>query len=256
MPLHKDLTGADLHAPGAHKTQHENGGSDEISVAGLSGVLADNQPTTIAQITDASAFAQTLLDDANAAAARTTLGVPALAGDTFTGDVIVPDEAYDATGWNGDLSVPTKNAVRDKIESLVVGGGGGVITAIDGATVATDESTSSTSYTDLATAGPAVTLTTGTEVYISISANIYRAASSGQAGHVAVAVSGATTIAAADANGFSTASAAGGANVASSRRFKLTGLTAGSNTFTLKYKTTGGGSTFNYLNRDIVVEAV
>jgi len=33
--------------PNAHKTSHENGSSDEISVAGLSGVLADNQnPTT------------------------------------------------------------------------------------------------------------------------------------------------------------------------------------------------------------------
>lgn len=30
-------------APGAHKTTHENGGSDEISVAGLSGLLADGQ---------------------------------------------------------------------------------------------------------------------------------------------------------------------------------------------------------------------
>ncbi len=32
--------------------------------------------------------------------------------------IVVPDEAYDEAGWNGDLSVPTKNAVRDKIESL------------------------------------------------------------------------------------------------------------------------------------------
>lgn len=31
---------------------------------------------------------------------------------------ISPDEAYDATGWNGDLSPPSKNAVRDKIETL------------------------------------------------------------------------------------------------------------------------------------------
>jgi len=32
-------------APGTHATGHQNGGGDEISVAGLSGVLADNQPT-------------------------------------------------------------------------------------------------------------------------------------------------------------------------------------------------------------------
>lgn len=33
-------------------------------------------------------------------------------------DVVVPDEAYDATAWNGSLEVPTKNAIRDKIEAL------------------------------------------------------------------------------------------------------------------------------------------
>lgn len=38
------------------------------------------------------------------------------------GDFFVPTEVYDATGWNGDLSVPTKDAVRDKIESLSSGG--------------------------------------------------------------------------------------------------------------------------------------
>lgn len=39
------------------------------------------------------------------------------AGDTFTGDISVPDEAYGA-GWNGSAEVPTKNAVYDKIETL------------------------------------------------------------------------------------------------------------------------------------------
>jgi hypothetical protein len=56
-----------------------------------------------------------------AAGARTALEVPNIAGDTFTGDVIVPDEVY-GVGWNGSLEVPTKNAVYDKIETM----GGGV----------------------------------------------------------------------------------------------------------------------------------
>ena len=43
-----------------------------------------------------------------------------LGSNTFTGDQFVPDEAYDATGWNGDLSVPTKNAIRDKIEAITL----------------------------------------------------------------------------------------------------------------------------------------
>ena len=37
---------------------------------------------------------------------------------TFSGDVSVADEAYDATGWNADLTVPTKNAVRDVIDPI------------------------------------------------------------------------------------------------------------------------------------------
>ena len=39
------------------------------------------------------------------------------------GDITVPDAAYGA-GWNGNNTVPTKNAVYDKIESLVISGGG------------------------------------------------------------------------------------------------------------------------------------
>lgn len=53
-------------------------------------------------------------------------------GGTMTGDLIVPDDAYDATSWNGNNEVPTKNAIRDKIESLC---GGGTAVFVDGATV-------------------------------------------------------------------------------------------------------------------------
>jgi hypothetical protein len=45
------------------------------------------------------------------------------AGQTFTADILVPDEAYDASGWNGSFEVPTKNAIRDKIESMSASGG-------------------------------------------------------------------------------------------------------------------------------------
>lgn len=55
-----------------------------------------------------------------------TLGTDALSisgttnNATFTGTVTVPDDAY-AAGWNGNNTVPTKNAVYDKIESLSAG---------------------------------------------------------------------------------------------------------------------------------------
>ncbi len=41
-----------------------------------------------------------------------------LSGATFSGAVVVPDDAYDASTWNGSAQVPTKNAIRDKIEAM------------------------------------------------------------------------------------------------------------------------------------------
>lgn len=38
-------------------------------------------------------------------------------------NLTVTTEAYDATGWNGDNTVPTKDAIRDKIESMTSGSG-------------------------------------------------------------------------------------------------------------------------------------
>jgi hypothetical protein len=44
---HKDLTGDNLHSPKAHATSHQSGGSDVITVTGLSGLLSDAQKVTI-----------------------------------------------------------------------------------------------------------------------------------------------------------------------------------------------------------------
>jgi hypothetical protein len=77
-----------------------------------------------------------------------------LAGATFSGDVIVPDEAYDATAWNGSLEVPTKNAIRDKIETL--GAGSGTVTSV-GLTAGTGGSDVNVSGSPVTTSG-AITL--------------------------------------------------------------------------------------------------
>jgi hypothetical protein len=44
-----------------------------------------------------------------------------LADDSAHTDLEVLDEAYDATTWNASVEVPTKNAVRDKIETVTGG---------------------------------------------------------------------------------------------------------------------------------------
>ena len=60
--------------------------------------------------------------NANATAQVNKSGDETIAGvKTFSSDPIIPDEAYDATNWNGSLEPPTKNAVRDKIESMGAG---------------------------------------------------------------------------------------------------------------------------------------
>lgn len=64
---------------------------------------------------DITADALLLLADAD---------VPRLStANTWGADQTVPDEVYDATAWNGSLEVPTKNAVRDKIETITGGSG-------------------------------------------------------------------------------------------------------------------------------------
>lgn len=93
-------------------------------VAGAITTLAiDSDLTSVSASDDTVPSAKatkTALDlKANDSAVVHNTGTESIGGaKTFTSDVVVPDEAYDATNWNGSLEVPTKNAVRDKLESL------------------------------------------------------------------------------------------------------------------------------------------
>ena len=103
--------------------------------------------------------------------------------------------------------------------------------------IATSQATTSTSYTDLATVGPAVTITTGTSAYVKIQTLGANTVANRQ--FMSFAVSGATTIAAS-----STYEIAPTLTTISplTLEFVVTGLTAGSNTFTAKYKSLDGNS--------------
>jgi hypothetical protein len=116
------------------------------------------------------------------------------------------------------------------------------------ASVATGQTTASTTYADLATVGPSVTLTTGTAVKITITAAVGNTLAS--ASLISFAVSGATTIAALDLNYLvrndnSLTTKQSGVMI-------LTGLTPGSNTFTVKYRVVSGTGTFT--DRILIVE--
>lgn len=121
------------------------------------------------------------------------------------------------------------------------------------ALVATDQSTSSTTYTDLTTAGPAVTVTTGTRALVAIKAGMWNATLANQC-KMSWAVSGASTVAGADARAINTAliGTTASATFRIGSVFLQTGLTAGSNTFTAKYASSAA-SAAHFLDRDIVV---
>lgn len=120
--------------------------------------------------------------------------------------------------------------------------------------VTTSGSTTSTSYVDLTTA-QSVTVTTGTKALVILKSNISNGASYANiGGTISVAVSGATTLAANDENsvGLTVYAPSTNGNFNFRGTVLLTGLTAGSNVFTIKFKDQNGStSTFN--NRSISV---
>jgi hypothetical protein len=119
-----------------------------------------------------------------------------------------------------------------------------------GTTVATSQSTASTSFTDLATVGPAVTVTTGANAIVMVTSTASNNVTPDFA-YMGFAVSGATTIAAsANPNAIGFTSAANDPMTISGI-WLIPGLTPGSNTFTAKYQTFNNSATF--LNRYITV---
>ena len=124
------------------------------------------------------------------------------------------------------------------------------VSAVDVNRVNTSETTSSVTYVGLTTA-QTITMTTGTKVLVLLSFNF--AANDAVESYASVAVSGATTTAAADANSaFAQSSKSGGYNFAVANAIPLT-VTAGSNTFTMQFRQTGALTTNK--NRSMTVIA-
>jgi hypothetical protein len=147
------------------------------------------------------------------------------------------------TGSNGSVTVSASSLAS-------------ISTYTSASSVATSESTTSSTYVDLATVGPTVTMTTGTSVVCHMFANV--AATTGLGGAaISVAVSGATTVAASDSpgangGGWATVSAAANINYSMAGAVIFTGLTPGVNTFTLKYRVNAITGAFR--NRRLVVQ--
>ena len=127
----------------------------------------------------------------------------------------------------------------------------GAVLNTNAATIATSNTTTSTSFTDLATVGPSVTLTTGTKVLVILTSRTANDTDSGSTS-MSFAVSGASTVAASSTRSFEWQKAGGLVpQIKASAAFMLTGLTAGSNTFTAKYL--AGAGTGYWYDRSVIV---
>jgi hypothetical protein len=122
------------------------------------------------------------------------------------------------------------------------------------ASVITSQTTTSTSYTDLATTTDTVTVTIGANGLALVSLSVYCFGNTNaQNVYASFAGSGANTIAASDAFAvaFGVPTTGAGMLLQSSIAKLITGLTPGSTTFKMKYKTSVGTGTWS--NRTISV---
>ena len=180
--------------------------------------------------------------------------------DTTTKNLNPETTLGDISFRSSTSNVNTRLGIGSSGQVLAVSGGvpawtttGPSIPANASATVATSQTTTSTTYTDLATAGPAVTVTTGTSALVIVTASINPGSSSSGYAYMSYAVSGATTSAAVDTrasvfqatNGYNEESRWSAASVVT--------LTAGSNTFTAKYRKNAPATTPAFKDRDIFV---
>lgn len=119
------------------------------------------------------------------------------------------------------------------------------------ASVATTETTTSSAYTDLTTAGPKLTVDTGTIAFVWFAASHAHSTDNSETA-CSVAVSGASTVAASNAWEHSVDGIAAGNFVRGASFHIFTGLTAGTNTFTVRYRL-GVSGTASFRDREIAV---
>lgn len=159
------------------------------------------------------------------------------------------------TGSTITAATGTTTGVPTGIQTIYNGSAWTTVTPV-GAYSNTNGTTASTTYVNTLTGdGTAisVTLQTGTSVLLNVT-GVVTNATVGAAAWVTFAVSGATTVAAADAQGIGVNIPAASYSVSVARTFVYTGLTAGTNTFTLNYKTSAG--TVSLTSRNLVAQAI
>jgi hypothetical protein len=213
----------------------------------LSGVLAEGlvsylKDTDVVEIYTGAAWVS--LDDPNAI----QNSIVDAKGDIITATAD-NTPARLAVGTNGQTLVADSTASTGL--KWATPAGGSFNTGVNN--VATQQNTTSTSFVDLTTV-QSVTVTTGTKALVSIVCEADKTGSATPDSQMSFAISGATTLAAAlNPYGIKVKT-----NIATGHEMQwggtwvVTGLTAGSNVFTAKFRDAAGGTTY-FSNRTISV---
>lgn len=174
-----------------------------------------------------------------------TAPMTAVAGSTFTAA-----QFNQHVRDNLNETAPAKATAASQI--FVSTGPNAIATRVPStATVAAQQGTTSTTYTNLATSGPAVTVTTGTIAIVLFASGMSTSATD-TAAWASVEVTGASTVAASDTWSVQMDGITLGNFIRYGMAHVFTGLNPGSNTFRMRYRA-GGSSTANFRDRTIGV---
>jgi len=174
----------------------------------------------------------------------------------FVRDQVVSQFAT-AAARNSAITSPVEGMIcynrGDDVVQVYNGSAWVTITPV-GALVATAETQAqNVAFAALATAGPAVTVETGTKAVIVVGA-VVSAISTACISRMGFVVSGATTLAAANARAAVSVTSSGvGWPESTEKTIYYTSLTAGSNVFTARYMTENTGTGVTWSDRTIMV---
>lgn len=185
-----------------------------------------------------------------------TLTSPAISAPTITNASITADAYTGFTSANSGtvfgIAVTGSKISGASLTNATVGPNQ-LATGAQTAFVATAETTTSTTYADVATVTDTVTVTIGVNGLALVILSATQSNSiAGDASFTSFAASGANTIAASDARALGVGAVAGLPTGQSSWSYMATGLATGSTTFKMKYRAVTGG-TVTYSNRYITV---
>jgi hypothetical protein len=113
------------------------------------------------------------------------------------------------------------------------------------ATVSGSETTTNTTYADLTTSGPNITVTTGTQALVFISSRIGNSTATATS-YASWQCTGATTVAVDDRFAVEFQPEGASRNMRATAALLVTGMTPGSTTFGMRYRVTAGTGTYGY----------